>query len=368
MVFLDNTQEIETSPEKSILIMPDGRSANPYQTLLARSIEKTGAIVSFAEGYRRGLPLFREVLAQRPDVLHLHWILPYLKGKSCWIRTVYAAKFLLDVLFVKLTGVRVVWTVHNRITHDTPFPKLEQWVRRNLAKLVDRIILHNRSTLEELAQEYQFPLHKATVIPHGHYREVYSERISSLEARKALNLPTTGTIFLSLGLLRPYKGVETLIETWVNNQAAFSNCTLVIAGKASPTYSETLQSKIAECSNVILIPEFIEDDRIHLFFSAASIAVLPYKQVLNSGSLILAMSYGLPVIAPRLESIAEYLETADCLLFEPNDDQGLFKAMKLSTESNLDELSQTTIAQCNHLDWYKIGQDTHTVYLEAAHS
>lgn len=366
MVSLDNTQAIDTSPI-SVLIMPDGRSANPYQTLLARSIKETGATVSFAQGYRRGFPLFREVLAQRPNVLHLHWILPYLKGKSRWSKTAYAAKFLLDVMLVKLAGVRVIWTVHNRSSHDAPFPKLEQWMRRNLARLVDRMILHNRSTLEELAAEYHFPPYKATVIPHGHYREIYPAQISSVEARKALNLPTTGTIFLSLGLLRPYKGIDTLIETWANHREVFSNCTLVIAGKASPQYTATLRSKIAALPNVVLIPEFIEDDRIHLFFSAASIVALPYKTVLNSGSLILAMSYGLPVIAPRLNSIAEYLGIADCLLFDPQDEHGLLNAMKLGTEIELNELQQATIAQCDQLDWCKIGQHTHQVYLEAAY-
>jgi glycosyltransferase involved in cell wall biosynthesis len=97
---------------------------------------------------------------------------------------------------------------------------------------------------------------------------------------------------------------------------------LVIAGEAKSSYAAKLQEKIAAVKNVALIPEFIPNDRIHLFFSAASVVVLPYQKVLNSGSLILSMSYGLPTIAPNLSSIAEYLETATQLLYAPEDEQG----------------------------------------------
>jgi beta-1,4-mannosyltransferase len=367
MVFLNNSSPTSLTTTQaqgiSVLIMPDGRSANPYQTLLARSLEQVDANVLFAHGYRRGLPLFREVLDQRPNVLHLHWLSPYLKGRNQWMYRFYAVKFILDVILVKRWGIRIVWTIHNRISHDTRFPSVELWVRRQLVKLADSIVLHNRSTLEDLAQEYQFPLHKVTVIPHGHYRDVYPARIPKSEARQALGLPMSGTIFLSLGLLRPYKGIETLLETWGNHQQHFSNCTLVIAGKASPAYAETLRLKIAALRNVVLIPEFIEDDRIHLFFSAASIAVLPYRQILNSGSLILAMSYGLPVVAPNLGGISEYLDTATRLLFEPDDAQGLLQAMILATQIDLEDIRQKMIQACDRLNWSDIGKSTYQTYL-----
>ncbi|MGG6283152.1 glycosyltransferase family 4 protein [Leptolyngbya sp. AN03gr2] len=343
-----------TSGQKAlrVLIVPDCRSVNPYQDLLARSLEVQGTKVFFSQGYRRILPLFRETIqpSSEIDVLHLHWISPFIKGKSRFIRTLYAAKFLIDVMLVKRSGIRVV------------FPNLEQWVRRKLASLVDRIIVLNQATLKDLAQEFHFDQSKAVMIAHGHYRDVYPPAICQLEARKKLNLPTHGRLFLTLGLLRAYKGIETLLETWRENQSIFANCTLVIAGKASPAYAEKLQHMIAELPNVVLIPEFIEDDRIHLFFSAASIVVLPYKKILNSGSLILAMSYGVPVIAPGIGSISEYLGDANSLLFCPDEKQGLLKAMQQSLHTDLEQLSQNTIEACDRLDWNEIGRSTKQFY------
>lgn len=348
----------------TVLMIPDGRDANPYQSLLAESLEQRGIKVFFPQGYRRIFPMFREVVVRNLDVdiIHLHWIFPYLKGENRITKTFYAVKLLADVILTKWFGVRIIWTIHNRLTHDTAFPKIELWVRSNLARLADGIILHNQATLEPLAQEYGFSPSKATVILHGHYRGVYKPPVDSVEARRELGLPLTGIVFLSLGLLRPYKGIEKLLEVWCDNQQNFSDCTLLIAGKASEVYAEKLRQKISDLTNIVLIPKFIEDDRIHLFFSAATVTVLPYQITLTSGSLILAMSYGLPVIAPRLSSIPEYLGNADRLLYDPQDHRGLLKAMETSTYIDLKQLSQLVVTACERLNWSEIGCRTSQLY------
>ncbi len=344
-------------------MLPDCREANPYQMLLAKIIEQQDAIVHFPKGYRRGLPLLRAVLAERQvKVLHLHWILPYTKGQHRWQKALYGIKFLIDVSLVQRLGVRVVWTVHNQVTHDTPFPKLEMWVRRRLAKQVDRIILHNTATLESIAQTYGISPAKAQVIPHGHYRDVYSPKISSTDARRSLGLPLTGNVYLSLGLLRPYKGIEQLLTLWREHPKITTGNTLLIAGKAGSAYAEELQKLIADLPSIILMPEFIESDRIHLFFSAATFTVLPYRNILNSGSLILAMSYGVPVIAPRLGNIPESLGKADELLYDADDDMGLLGALKQSLDVDRRSLSQQVVEACDRLGWDKIGKKTMFLY------
>ncbi|AFY47770.1 glycosyltransferase [Nostoc sp. PCC 7524] len=358
------------SNQITVLMLPDNRDANPYQALLAKSLEEYGVKVNFPQGYRRFLPLIREVIysQQRYDLIHLHWILPYLKGKNSFFKLAYTVKFLLDVALVKLAGVKIVWTIHNRVNHDSHFPAIELWLRRNLAKMVDSIILHNQATLEVIAQEYQFSPQKASVILHGHYRDVYHPPIEQSIARQKLDLPSQGYIFLNLGLLRPYKGIEKLIDTWSKNQDVFSQHTLLIAGKADSIYATKLQQKIVNTKGIALIPEFIDEERIHLFFSAATVVVLPYENILNSGSLILAMTYGLPVIAPRIGSIPEYLGNADQLLYEADDISGLFKSMDMSLKNDLRQLSQDVIKACDRLNWNKIAQDTAKTYCIATAS
>lgn len=362
---LDLQQVMTTNlPTLQILMMPDGRQANPYQSLLAESLEQAGVKVVFPQGYRRGLPFSRQVwsLRPRPNIVHLHWISPYLKGNRAYSKAIYAAKLVLDIYLIKLLGVKVVWTIHNQISHETAFPGIELWLRRCLAKLVDGIILHNQATATEISQEYSFSLEKAAIIPHGHYRSYYKYPVDVIEARQALGLPISGNIFLHLGLLRKYKGIEDLIVVWHKNQELFSNDTLLIVGKASEAYEKELRQLINNAYNVILIPEFIVDEKIHLFLSAATVAVLPYKNILNSGSLLLAMSYALPIIAPKLGSIPEMLQKANWLLYDSDNEDGLLQSLKNSSRISLSNLSDLTKSACDNLSWELIGKNTSIIY------
>lgn len=349
----------------NVLMMPDYRVDNPYQTLLANALQAEGVMVYFPQGYKRVLPIWRAI-RQQPvaiAVLHLHWSNPYLKGSDWLTRLVYSIKFLLDILMVRLSGVRVVWTVHNRISHETRFPRLERWTQRMLTCLVDRLIVHHPSALDELVQRYELAPARMAVIPHGHYRGAYGAAIEPVEARRALNLPQTGRLYLHLGMLRPYKGIERLLQVWQEQKSTLKGNILVIAGKPlDEGYGQSLVRQAEAIANVVLHSGFVESDRIPLYFSAADVVVLPFKSILTSGSLILAMSYGKPVIAPRTDTIVETLGAADWLLYDPQDEQGLLYALKESTQVDLGALSQLVTQECDRLDWEGIGIATKGVY------
>ncbi|TVP61466.1 MAG: glycosyltransferase [Nodularia sp. (in: Bacteria)] len=357
-----NTPSSETL---RVLVMPDYRIDNPYQRLLAKALESEGVEVLFPFGYRRVCPILRAIKTQtnKIDVLHLHWLSPYIKGNNKFTKSIYAIKFIIDILLTKLIGVKVVWTVHNYTSHNSQFPGLEHWTQQNLLKLADRIIFHNVSACKDFSQTYQVDKSKTEVIPHGHYREVYNSPIDKLAAREALSLPLSGRIYLNLGMLRPYKGIERLLQVWRENRNLLGQSTLLIAGQAlDQDYGQKLANQASETEGVILHTNFIADERLHLFFSAADVVVLPFDRILTSGSLILAMSYGKPIIAPRTGGIVETLGTADWLLYEPGDNQGLLHALKESIQIDLDALSQLIKEECDRLDWQNIGRLTKTTY------
>ncbi|MBF2000273.1 MAG: glycosyltransferase [Synechococcales cyanobacterium M58_A2018_015] len=354
-----------------VLMMPDYRADNPYQSLLTQALEQENVAVAFPNGYRRVFPIFRAMkdCQHSIDVLHLHWLGPYIKGDRWPIKFFYSIKFLIDIWLIRLSGIRVVWTVHNYISHDSRFPRLEIGLRRILCRLVDRVIVHNYSSLKDICQLYQLSEAKAAVIPIGTYRHVYASPIDNLTARKQLQLPLSGRIFLHQGFLRPYKGVEALLQVWADHHTAFAGDTLLIAGKPfDEAYRQQLIQLAADVKGVMLHLEFIEDDQLHLFFSAATVVVLPFTQILTSSSLLLAMSYSKPVIAPKLGGIAETLATANDLLYDPKDENGLLNSLKASKQIDLEELSQRVKAACDQLNWEAIGQKTQQLYQLALHS
>ncbi len=215
-----------------ILMAPDYRAGNPYQDLLARSLNEAGAVVQFPVGYRRGLPLYRALrdMSPRPDVLHLHWSEAYLKGNNALTRGLYAEKFLLDLrLARRLTG-RLVWTVHNRVAHESKHPQWELGVARRTAAVSDRLIVHSEANRAEISEAYRVSPDKFAVIPMGHYRDVYRPPVGMAKARQELGLPTAGRVILHLGMLRPYKGIEQLLETWSQREPDLAEALLLIVG------------------------------------------------------------------------------------------------------------------------------------------
>lgn len=363
---------MQDAPERAplrVLMLPDAREANPYQALLAEAIAATGTRVQFSSGYRRGLPIWRAISHCRPeaiDLVHLHWPNSYLRDRTRAGQGFYMGKFLADLAANRLLrGTRVVWTVHNHLAHESPFPALELQFRQQLARQADRLILHNRATAAAIASEYRFPLPKASVIAHGHYRGVYGPAIPQAAARQQLGLPSQGRLYLCLGQLRPYKGIEALLALWRDCSDRFDGDTLLIAGNAAPSYGCVLQELAADLPRTELRLGYIPDSELHVYFSAASAAVFPFQRVLNSGSIILAMSYDLPVVAPRLGAIPEVVGGADALLYAADDPQGLLQAMLASTQLDLGALARAIRQACDRLDWGAIGAQTVAAYYQA---
>ncbi len=198
------------------MMAPDWRTINPYLELLAESLEQRGLTVLFPVGYRRLLPLFRGVrnVAATPDVVHLHWHNAYIRSSSLIGQLAYSVKFLADVAAVRLSGIRIIWTIHNETPHDSGYPSLFRTLQRCLAFLSHGIIVHTRSALEILRAQLGSQVTKVRIIPHGSYLKVYGPRLPRSEARQAIAASQDTKIFLYFGVLCPYKGVEDLLSAW----------------------------------------------------------------------------------------------------------------------------------------------------------
>lgn len=313
---------------------PDYRNDNPYQQLLAKALGELDVEVLFPQGYRRGLPFSRALATQSGvDVLHLHWLTPYLKGQSFLAKAVYALKLLLDLWFVKARGVRLVWTVHNLVSHETRNPNLEIWLSRRLATLTDVLIVHSEGAKAAVTEQFDVGVDKIAIIPHGDFGDAYGEKVPRAEARQRLGLDPQIPVFLFFGMIRPYKGVEHLLKIWKQTPSLHQNAALAIAGDArNPDLAKSTCMAANGNPNVYLHMRFVPDDEVPVFFGAADFAVLPFTQSLTSGSLALAQTYSVPVVAAITEGTASTGAKAGSYFYEPNDAHGLATAMKTALE------------------------------------
>jgi glycosyltransferase involved in cell wall biosynthesis len=290
--------------------------------------------------------LLRELQAR--DTLHLHWpSFLYYRPNSRWKSAIGLCRLVVVCLLLRQRGVHIVWTAHNLYPHDGG---RREWMHRFsrwfVVRIVDRIFVHGTTAAHIVRAEFGVDPALLQIIPLGNWIGKYANSVTRGEARQRLGVPESVHLFLFIGLCKPYKGLEALIEATANLDAgAF----LIVAGKfPSAAYQATL-SAVAErlgTDKVMLRPGFIEDADLQVFLNAADTVVLPYREVLTSGAAMLAMSFGRPVVAPRLGALID-LVNEDCgILYDSADPAGLLGALNAarSKHFNKDRILATAAA------------------------
>lgn len=342
---------------------------NPYQRRLHESLREHGIEVQTVAQLSY-LPLLPRVARERPDVLHLHWAHVLFVGRRPVFSVVLGLRLFFELAVCKVLGVSVVWTVHNTLHHERPQPRLELALRRLLVRYCDAIIVHGDQARNEIIDAYDLPpklTARVAVIPHGHYIGSFVDETSRTEAREALDLPSEDVVCLFFGNIRPYKQVGTLVETF--GRLETTGVRLVIAGRLRSAVRTDLVSRCREDDRVRTTFEFIPDDQVQTYMRAADVVVLPFSRVLTSGSVVLAMSFGKPVIAPRLGCIPETVAPVNdrSLLYAPDGD-GLYERLRtVATDGgpNLSEIGRRNYERAREYDWNGIARCTHSVYRAA---
>jgi beta-1,4-mannosyltransferase len=198
-----------------------------------------------------------------------------------------------------------------------------------------------------------------TVIPHGNYIGCYPNQVPRGEARRQLELPDDAFVYLFLGLLRPYKGVEDLIDAFEELESPRNQ--LLIAGRASnASYKEKLVCLVASNPAIKLVPEFIPDDAVQLYMNACDVCVLPYKDITTSGAAILALTFGRPVIAPAITSFPELVTPETGILYDPFQPDALAAALQHSRQRPWSEAE--ILDRTHQFDWDKLGPRLAALY------
>ena len=346
-----------------VLFIPDYRKGNPYQKSLEDSLAKEGVFLFFSSTFSllSALILLKN---HKPDILHIHWHHPFLIASSRRKTVFKSAIFTGKLLLLKLFGIKIVWTVHNIVSHERKFSSLELFFSKILAKLCDKLIVHCPSAKEEVMKGYGVSDSSIAVIPHGNYIQNYRNEISKAQARERLKI-CTEIVFLYFGLIRPYKGVGELIDAFEKLNSPKAK--LLIVGKP---YNKEIGGNIKKkCKdkNIKTIFKFIPDDKIQVYMNASDVLVLPYKDILTSGAVILAMSFGKPVIAPAIGCILDILDDKGSFLYNPSSGKGLIEAMQLALNTGVEKLKsmgEHNFELAKQHRWDDIAKGTYGVYQE----
>lgn len=337
---------------------------NPYKDLLSQHLEKRGLQIRESLWKTFFLPLiFRP---WKPNVVHLHTLHPFLRGRSTLSKTAKLYLFVSQVALLKTLGIKVVWTVHewaDKLGTDSSDIPPDHTL--SIGRVMHAFIAHGESTQKEIAKSFT-PDHpeKVHVIPHGNYIGFYENIVSPQEARKSLDIPEDHVVFLLFGGLYRYKGVLEAIAAFKALES--DKATLVIAGKPSEKgLKEEIESEIQDCVNrVIFVPERIPDKDVQLYMNACDCVVVPYKVFTTSGVAVLGMSFGRVCVAPRIGFFCDIFGGSGAFLYEPNDPNGLLKVMSeaIVNRSEIIEMADRNLALAKQWSWDYVAQETVKVY------
>ncbi|WP_435103110.1 glycosyltransferase [Arhodomonas sp. AD133] len=348
-----------------VLMLPDASKGNPYQRQLRSALERRGARVRLANP-AGVLPLLGAVRRHGPvDVLHLHWTHRLVVGATRLRTLAKATRFLGELLTLRLRGVSVVWTAHNLLEHERRQPGIELACGRLATRLYKRVIVHCGAARRQIADAYRLPVDSPvlTQAPHGHFIGAYGDGMSRDEARQRLGIEADGPVFLHFGQIRPYKGVFELLDCFARLDSPGAR--LLIAGRPwDDATAAALRARAAEDPRIQLVLEFIPDEDVGVYLAAADAMVLPYRDILTSGSAMLAISFARAVVMPRCGCAEEMLgDDAGALLYDPYAADGLAGAMERAVTADLDALGAAGRARAEGFDWDTIARTTLDAYL-----
>lgn len=244
------------------------------------------------------LILLVRFIISRPDIIHVQWIPMVINNPF-------------EILFLKLMkkrGVKQVYTVHNILPHDTGLLYEDRFSK--VYTLMDMLICHTHKTKEQLITKFCIPEKKVSVIPHGPMFHDYP-RYTTAEARAILGYNKHKNMVLFLGILRPYKGVEYLLNTWKNVVRDYPDSWLIIAGIGDKEYLAKIRNMIQSLgvtSSVDAHFKFIPDNEVPLYYQATDIIVYPYRDITQSGALLTGMAFGKPIIASAVGGFRETIQ------------------------------------------------------------
>lgn len=295
---------------------PDYRATNPYQDLLHAELTAPDWVSTTTDVDRLTAP--RPRMSGQPHVLHLHWTAPVL-GPAADARDARrrADRFLAGLDAAGDRGARLVWTVHNALPHDAAHPAVELELRQAIADRATLVHVMCDDTPAAIAPVRLDPARTVTV-PHGAYVDVHADQLDRAAARRRLGLASSSTVVLALGQVRPYKGLDELLDAWDAAGAAAQGAELVVAGQPvnHPGVAE-LRERADHAAGVHLHLGRVDDDDLQVFLGAADVAVLPHVRALNSGLVGLAHAFGLAVIAPRRGCLPAHVAPGASRVHEP---------------------------------------------------
>jgi beta-1,4-mannosyltransferase len=274
------------------------REKKPYNALLYSTLTDLGVEVQEFEK--------KKILRGGAHLWHVHWPESLIEVRDPFSAWLTAREYCALFRVARRRGIKLIWTIHDLVPHDLVYPQIELPFWDHFVRRVDAVIALTRSGLEMARERYTcLRTVPSFVIPHGHLRQAYPRTVSRDEARRILGIPSSKSLITFFGQLRPYKNVPRLINAF--RDLDDPDVHLLVCGRLSKRIDVRNEILMAAAGDprVHLVLRYIEAKEIQIYLAAADLVVLPYAEILNSGSAMLGLSFDRPVLVPAIGALPE---------------------------------------------------------------
>lgn len=235
------------------------------------------------------LKAFFKIKKTQPELLILDWTTPAL-APVFWVILALVKSF---------TKTKSLLICHNVLPHEKRFVDL--FLTRPVFKKADYFLVHSREDLADLKRIKKAP--RAVLAFHPTYASFKDKQIN-LDLKKQLNLKKK--VLLFFGFIREYKGLKYLIKAMPLVLKKI-DCDLLVVGEFwedKKVYLDLIK-KLGLQKNIKLVSEYVPDEAVANYFSAADLVVLPYLSATQSGIVQLAFGLDLPVITTNVGGLPD---------------------------------------------------------------
>jgi glycosyltransferase involved in cell wall biosynthesis len=333
---------------------------NPYAGLLDRALHAHDVHLELGD-YGFSAAWLEE---QRPthDVLHLNWLHAFYRRDDLEATMAAYHDFEVGLQAARRLDYRIVWTLHNLYPHERPFPKVDHLARERVAESADVVLAHCGHAAD-LARE-RFGCREVRVVPHGNFIDVYPSELSRAAARERLGLQSDDFVYLFFGNARAYKSIEALIDAFASLETDDAVLGLMMRNAFDPAYARQLADRAADSADRVKIweSEYFASEDFQLYLNSADVVVLPFSEVLTSGSAITALGFGRPLVVPALGCLPELIDDTMGIAYDPAAPDALAQAMGQIRHRDLAAASTAARARAESLHWEGIASQVVAAY------
>jgi len=295
---------------------------------------------------------------KRPDVVHVQY-LPLLE------RRIPAELWFLK--YCRFLGSSLVATVHDIAPHDRRDVHAGQF--KQAFEMMDALICHSDAARQQVLAQCVIAPERVWVIPHGPLFFESQQNTQRAAARALFGAKDDECVVLCQGMIRPYKGIEFLLDSWAELQLSGARAKLIIAGNGESHLLETIRQRVQALGlqdSVQLCFQFVPTETMISYYHAADIVVYPYKTITTSGALMTGIAQRKAIVATSLSPFREILEDGkNALLCDYGDTSGLASGLQrlIDDPALRERLANEAAGQsCGDETWRQIAARTKACY------